>query len=317
MDLQELKLTLTTVVQNKGFGQVGIASIEPFTESFSELDKWFDRGSDVHLQYLKKEILKDPRKFYPEAQSALVGFFPYARPDHSPGRDSQAKIARYLWGPDYHHLLKVRLLESLNEVQGKYPELKGTICVDTFPILERHFASRAGIGWQGKNTLLIAGKDGSWGFLGVILLNVALPKDEPFNTEHCGTCTACLDACPTQALEPFVLNPNLCLTTYTIETEAEPPPQVLKAMEQVQWVAGCDICQEVCPWNQKPLWGDPALWGQSGGIHSFTLDQLPMGSAGWKRVCRGSALRRVSRRHWLKTLRRSKLHPKENGTTDS
>ena len=114
-----------------------------------------------------------------------------------------------------------RLLEA---AQVRWPGLEGRVCVDTAPLLERQLAARAGLGWQGKHTLLIAGKDGSWGFLGVLLLSVELPPDEPMPTEHCGTCTACLEACPSGALEPFRLDPARCLTTYTIETEAEPPP---------------------------------------------------------------------------------------------
>jgi epoxyqueuosine reductase len=235
----------------------------------------------------------------------LVGFFPYARPGAVPGAAPDSlKLSRYLWGPDYHMLLKPRLTRLLEAAQARWPGLEGRVCVDTAPLLERQLAARAGLGWQGKHTLLIAGKNGSWGFLGVLLLSVALPPDEPFSTEHCGSCIACLDACPSGALEPFRLDPALCLTTYTIETEAEPPPGVAAALADSRWAAGCDICQEACPWNRAPLWGDPALWGGPSPLHTRAAVDLPRGAAQWRKLTRRTALRRVRDRHWRATLTR-------------
>jgi epoxyqueuosine reductase len=246
----------------------------------------------------------NPAKVMAGARTALVGFFPYARPRAIPGAaPGSLRISRYLWGPDYHAVLKQRLASLLAAAQGQRPGLEGRVCVDTTPLLERQLAARAGLGWQGKHTLLIAGKEGSWGFLGVLLLSEELPPDEPFTTERCGACTACLEACPTGALTPFRLDPNRCLTTWTIETEAIPPPEVEAALRETRWAAGCDACQEVCPWNRAPVWGDPSLWGGASPIHTEPASSLAWGSSQWRKHTQRTALRRVRHRHWRQTLR--------------
>jgi epoxyqueuosine reductase len=214
------------------------------------------------------------------------------------------KLSRYVWGPDYHMVLKGRLNRLLTKAREHFPGLEGRVCVDTAPLLERQLAVRAGLGWQGRHTLLIAGKGGSWGFLGVLLLNIALPLDPPFAGHRCGTCRACLEACPSGALSPWRLDPRLCLTTYNLETEQEPPAEVAAALRETGWVAGCDRCQEVCPWNRAPLWGDASLWGGASALHTTAAEGLPRGGAQWRKLTRRTALRRVRHRHWLANLRR-------------
>jgi len=296
---------LRSEAQAAGFVQVGFAPCEPFSEEQNRLTAWFQEGRGALLPYLDPATLVDPRAVFPEAVTALVGFFPYARPEAVPGAaPGSLKLSRYLWGPDYHMILKPRLARVLAEAQARWPGLAGRVCVDTAPLLERQLAVRAGLGWQGKHTLLIAGKDGSWGVLGVLLLSVALPPDPPSPAEHCGTCTACLEVCPTGALTPFLLDPARCLTTYTIETEAEPPPEVVEGLAASQWAAGCDLCQEVCPWNRAPLWGDPALWGGPSPLHTRPGLDLRLGAAQWRKMTRRTALRRVRDRHWRMTLTR-------------
>jgi len=290
----------------QGFSAVGFASCEPFDPERGRLADWFAGGRGALLPYLDPGALLDPRQLLPGARTALVGFFPYARPEANPGAaPGSVKVSRYLWGTDYHILMKPRLARLLAAARKRNPELQGRVCVDTAPLLERQLAVRAGLGWQGKHTLLIAGKDGSWGFLGVLLLDAALPPDPPFATEHCGTCTACLEACPGGALEPFLLDPARCLTTYTVETEAEPPPAVAAALAESGWAAGCDACQEACPWNRAPVWGDPALWGGPSPLHQAPAASLRVNGSQWKKLTRRTALRRVRHRHWLRNLGRT------------
>ena len=290
---------------NLGFPRVGFATCEPFEAERPRLDTWFAEGRGGLLPYLDPATLLDPRALFPPARTVLVGYFPYARPGAIPGATpGSLKLSRYLWGPDYHMILKPRLTRLLEAAQARWPALEGRVCVDTAPLLERQLAARAGLGWQGKHTLLIAGKDGSWGFLGVLLLSVELPPDPPFPADHCGTCTACLEACPTGALDPFRLDPARCLTTYTLETEADPPPAVAAALAETRWAAGCDLCQEACPWNRAPLWGDPALWGGPSPLHTRPAEDLPRGAAQWRKLTRRTALRRVRDRHWRATLAR-------------
>ncbi len=286
-----------------GFARVGFAPCSVFRSEEGRLRAWFQEGRGRLLPYLDPAVLLDPRSVFPQARTALVGFFPYARPDAIPGAaPGSLKLSRYLWGPDYHMVLKPRLARLLEAAQTRWPGLEGRVCVDTAPLLERQLAARAGLGWQGKHTLLIAGKGGSWGFLGVLLLSVELPLDEPFSTEQCGACTACLEACPSGALEPFRLDPARCLTTYTVETETEPPADIRAALATSRWAAGCDACQEVCPWNRAPLWGDPALWGGAGPLHTRSAEALPRGAAQWRKLTRRTALRRVRDRHWRASL---------------
>ena len=301
----EFKGWLAARARALGFARVGFAPCDPFEAERPRLAAWFAEGRGALLPYLDPSTLVDPRSLFPPARTALVGFFPYARPEAVPGAaPGSLKLSRYLWGEDYHLILKPRLAALLEAAQARWPGLEGRVCVDTAPILERQLAARAGLGWQGKHTLLIAGKDGSWGFLGVLLLSADLPADAPFTAEHCGTCTACLDACPTGALEPFRLDPNRCLTTYTLETEAEPPPGVLEALRDTRWAAGCDICQEACPWNRAPVWGDPELWGAPDELHEVPAEALRLGANQWRRRTKRKALRRVRQQHWALTVTR-------------
>jgi len=300
---ESFKAWLRQAALDRGFARVGFASCEPFDRE--RLADWFAEGRASLLPYLLQEALADPARVMEGARAALVGFFPYARPGAVPGAaPGSLKLSRYLWGPDYHRILKPRLKALLLEAQARWPGLRGRVCVDTAPLLERQLAARAGLGWQGKHTLLIAGKGGSWGFLGVLLLDLALPPDRPFPLDRCGACTRCLEACPTGALEPFKLDPGLCLTTYTVESEAPPPPVVAAALAATSWAAGCDRCQEVCPWNGAPLWGDAALWGGPSPLHTQPGPQGRMGVGRWQALTRKTALRRVRHRHWLATLTR-------------
>ena len=302
---EELKDWLKAEAHALGFARVGFAGCEPFEGEREPLHHWLEEGGQALFPYLGAEGLLEPRRLLEGARTALVGFFPYARPDAVPGSASGSlKLSRYVWGPDYHMILKARLKRLLAQAQVRQPLLQGRVCVDTAPLLERQLAVRAGLGWQGRHTLLIAGKAGSWGFLGTLLLNVALPLDAPFRGHRCGTCRACLEACPSGALAPFRLAPGRCLTTYTVETEIEPPQVVLEALRATSWVAGCDRCQEACPWNRTPVWGDETLWGGASPLHTLSAEGLPRGTAQWQKLTRGTALRRVRHRHWLANLKR-------------
>jgi epoxyqueuosine reductase len=309
-DLESFKDWLRQAALDLGFLRVGFAPCQPFEAERSRLEAWFGQGRAAHLPYLDPAAMLDPGQVMAGARTALVGFFPYARAQAVPGAAlGSLKLSRYLWGPDYHRILKPRLKALLAQAQERRPELQGRACVDSAPLLERQLAVRAGLGWQGKHTLLIAGKGGSWGFLGVLLLDLELPPDPEFGPDHCGRCRLCLDSCPTGALAPFQMDPSLCLTTYTVETEAEPPAPVAEALAATRWAAGCDICQEVCPWNRAPLWGDPALWGGASPLHTQPADQARMGVGRWQALTRSTALRRVRHRHWLVTIRRILREP--------
>jgi epoxyqueuosine reductase len=299
----EVKQKITEFAFSLGFAKVGFADCGTFFEEEDRLATWFFEGRAGPLGYLSKEKMIEPRHVFSNAKSAIVVFFPYARPEAVPGRAiGSLKLSRYLWGPDYHRVLKFRLLALREFIQGLMPGSQGVACVDTAPIMERALAVRAGLGWQGKNTLLLAGKHGSWGFLGVLLLDFKIQPCEPFVGDRCGKCTRCIDACPTKALEPFRLDCRHCITTWTIERPAPMPIDVSNAISEYGWIAGCDICQEVCPWNRAPAWGDPRLWGGPSPLHVMPASELRLTSSQWKKQTAGTALRRVRHTHWMTNL---------------
>jgi len=300
---QEIKQRITDFAYSNGFSKVGFADCQPFYSEAERLAQWFSEGRAGPLDYLSQEKMQDPKFVFPSGKSAIVVFLPYARPDALPGgANGGLKLSRYLWGPDYHRVVKSRLNGLLEYIQCLLPGVQGRACVDTAPLLERALAVRAGLGWQGRNTLLIAGKQGSWGFLGALLLDIEIQPDEPFMGDRCGKCTSCIDACPTKALEPFRLDCRLCLTTWNIERNAPPPGEVSRAIAESGWVAGCDICQEVCPWNRSPAWGDPELWGGPATLHSKTATELRLTPSQWKKRTAGTALSRVRHAHWMSVL---------------
>jgi epoxyqueuosine reductase len=231
-----------------GFDLVGIAALGP-VHGFDAFARWLEAGYDGEMAYLARGAEKraDTRRPYEGVCSAVVVALDYG------GKAPDGPVARYARGDDYHDLMTDRLRELhrlVNEEAGR--EVRGKAYVDTGPILERELARTAGLGWFGKNTNLINPKLGSYFFIGELLLDLALEPDAPFATDHCGSCRACLDACPTQAfVEPGVLDATKCISYLTIELKGEIPSEFHRAIAEGGHLYGCDVCQEVCPWNVK------------------------------------------------------------------
>ena len=162
--------------------------------------------------------------------------------------ESDLKFSNYAWGDDYHDILKSGLFKLLSWIKENEPDVKGVVCVDTAPVMDKVWAQRAGLGWQGKHTNLISRDYGSWLFLGELILDVDLEQDSPFTEDLCGTCTACIDACPTHALDEYQINAGKCISYLTIEHRGSFPED---QKDLNGWIYGCDICQEVCPWNER------------------------------------------------------------------
>jgi len=209
-------------------------------------------------------------------------------------------IARYALGADYHDVLRERLNRLLAWLHGEAPGCRGRAVVDTAPLLERDFARRAGLGWFGKNTMLLDKRHGSYFFLGSLLLDVELRPDAPHEANHCGTCTRCLDACPTQAFAaPGLLDSRRCLSYLTIELKGPVPNEMRPAM--TEWLFGCDVCQEVCPWNRKaPPGTEPALQPRPDLMAIDALAVMGMSEEEFRRRFRGTALWRTKRRGLLR-----------------
>jgi epoxyqueuosine reductase len=229
-----------------GFDLAGIATLGSM-ETAPHFEQWLERGYAGDMHYLPKWAHKrrDSRLPYEGVRSAIVVAMSYG------GREPSGPVARYARGDDYHDVLDAKLRELhawLRTELGR--DVRGRAYVDTGPLLERDLARRAGLGWFGKNTNLINPTLGSFFFLGALLVDLELAPDEPFASDHCGTCTRCIDACPTNAIvEPLVLDATKCISYLTIEAKGEIPLVLREFVGEL--IYGCDICQDVCPWNEK------------------------------------------------------------------
>lgn len=249
----ELTRSLKSLAQSVGFFLCGAApAIRPPHYDF--FCQWLDRGMAANMSYLpeRREAYQHPRSILDRAQSVLMLGASYYRGSGTdePLPPGQARIAKYAWGrEDYHDWIHPRLKRLIQAVQTQWPDLKARGVVDTAPLLERDFARLAGLGWTGKNTMLINKRFGSYFFLAAIILDAELEYDPTHESDHCGTCMRCLEACPTQAFpEPSVLDARRCISYLTIEHRG-PVDQSLRAGIG-DWWFGCDICQDVCPWNR-------------------------------------------------------------------
>ena len=232
-----------------GFSKVGIAAAEKLPKA-EFLKEWLAAGHHGRMKWMENYLDKrtDVRRLYPQAKSVVAVGLNYYTPFEHATTANAAKISRYAWGRDYHKIMKKRLKALLRQIKACYPFVDGRLFVDTAPIQDKLWAEQAGLGWQGKNTNIISRDYGSWMFLGELVLNVPLVYDTPME-DFCGSCTACIDACPTGALTPYKLAGEKCLSYITIEMWDEPIPESVKGKME-KWVFGCDICQEVCPWNR-------------------------------------------------------------------
>ncbi len=239
-----------------GLDKIGIVRAEPLASERERLSEWLARGFHGEMRWMERESEKrtDPRMIFPQAESIIVAAVNYFTPHKHSESAEKGKISRYAWGDDYHDIVRGKLGELLQFIKDNEPQAEGKICVDTTPVMDKAWAVKAGLGWLGKHSNLITKDLGSWVFIGEIMLNLDLEYDSDIVEDHCGTCTACLDACPTGAIvEPYLVDSNRCISYATIELRApEIPHNIAENLEG--WLYGCDICQDVCPWNrfEKP-----------------------------------------------------------------
>jgi epoxyqueuosine reductase len=246
------KSTIKERALAEGFHKVGIVRAEPLAEEAPRLKEWLARGYHGEMSWMARDVEKrlDPRALFPEARSIVVVALNYYTPDQHQENSNTGKVSRYAWGDDYHDILKSKLESLLAWIREREPAAAGKICVDIQPTLDKAWAVRAGLGWLGKHTNLITQEYGSWVFIGELLLNIDLEPDVARLEDHCGTCTLCIDACPTQAItEPYVVDSNKCISYATIELRTPELPETIQ-QGLSGWLYGCDICQDVCPWNR-------------------------------------------------------------------
>jgi epoxyqueuosine reductase len=250
MTNRELSDQIKKLALEVGFSKAGITSAAPFEAASEHLNEWLSNGMQGYMSYMvrNQEKRRDPQEILPGAKSILSLALNYFTPvAHN---DSHLKISRYAWGTDYHEIIPHMLSDLLDRIKTIAPGCEGRYYVDTGPVLEKAVAERAGIGWIGKHTNVITRELGSWVFLAEIFLTIELEADAPAE-DLCGSCTKCIDACPTNAIvEPYVVDARKCLSYLTIELKTEHSIPNDLADHFANWLYGCDICQDVCPWNR-------------------------------------------------------------------
>jgi len=235
-----------------GFHKVGIVPAAPLAPERARLEEWLRRGFHGEMNWMARDAERrtDPRLVMPDARSVVVVALNYFTPHEHDSNPALGKISRYAWGDDYHDVVGGKLKELLAWITEACPGSEGKTCVDIQPLMDKAWAVRAGLGWIGKHANLITRDYGSWVFIGELLLNLELQYDTVEVEDHCGTCTLCIEACPTDAItEAYVVDSNRCISYATIELRApEIPAPVAANLDG--WLYGCDICQDVCPWNR-------------------------------------------------------------------
>jgi len=282
-----------------GFHKVGIAAVGDDTENSVRLRRWLEQGYQADMGWMARPARQDICQLMPGVRSVIAVALNYYTGEVRSPDPTLGKIARYGWGRDYHRVMDKRLKALTRWLLEQGDHIEARFYADTGPVQDKVWAERAGIGWIAKNSNVITREYGSWVFLGEVLTNLELAPDRP-HTQHCGTCTRCIVACPTGAIaQPFVVDANRCIAYHTIENRAESLPESIKANLQ-GWVAGCDICQDVCPWNQR--------FAQETDVEDFqpypgtvnpTLAELAeLSDEAWGDRFQGSALRRIKPAMW-------------------
>ncbi|MEO8493915.1 MAG: tRNA epoxyqueuosine(34) reductase QueG [Planctomycetota bacterium] len=275
MDVKQLTEDLKRAARGLGFELAGVCpAVSP--DGFSRFREWLAAGYAGEMHYLaeREAAYEHPRSVLDGARSVVMLAMNYKSETPAPTESGQGRVARYAWGEaDYHDVIHQRLKQLAAMFREWVPEASVRGVVDTAPLLEREFAQLAGLGWVGKNTLLLNKSLGSWFFLAALLTDQELDYDTPHETDHCGTCRACLDACPTDAFpQPYVLDATKCISYLTIELR-DPIPEPLRA-GMGDWVFGCDVCQDVCPWNHRVPPSDEPSFGPREDQNPLDLAEL-------------------------------------------
>lgn len=293
---RELTLRLKSEGHRLGFDQVGVApAVSP--PHYSDFLGWIEAGHAAGMDYLARNasLREHPSGLLAGARSVIVASLVYGRPDTSPTGPTQGKVARYARGADYHELFWRRLDTLLDWLQEQRPGTVGRSVADSAPLLERDFARLAGLGWVGKNTMVIDKRLGSFSLFGAIITDADLEPDPPHVHSHCGTCRRCLDACPTGAFSAaYVLDARKCISYWTIEHRGPIDDGFADRLEG--WVFGCDICQDVCPWNRKAPGGrTPELDALPGLANPDLIGWLERDPSEFTKSLKGTALTRAKR----------------------
>ncbi len=304
MQADKAKSVLLREARRLGFSFVGVSKAEFMEPEARRLEQWLGMGFHGKMHYMENHFEKrvDPRKLVPGAKSVISLMYNY-HSDKKPTKTDAPKISTYAYGQDYHHILKKKLRELLQALQEELGEIRGRVFVDSAPVLERDWAMRSGLGWVGKHTLLIRPKAGSYFFLSEIISDLELEADQP-GKDHCGQCRRCIEACPTEAISPqgYLLDARKCISYLTIELKEEIPSEYKKKLDG--WIFGCDICQEVCPWNRfATAHKEPAFEPHPHLLNMDKREWLELTEEVFKDLFKKSAVKRAGYVKLMETLK--------------
>ncbi|RMD50770.1 MAG: tRNA epoxyqueuosine(34) reductase QueG [Ignavibacteria bacterium] len=239
------------IAKEKGFDLVGFSKADKLTKEVQKLNKWLAEGFHAGMEYMSRNVEKreDVSLILPGAKSVISLGMNYYLDFNPEIKDGEGKVSRYAWGKDYHLIIWEKLEEIIVELKSKDEDFEAKAYVDTGPVMDKAWAVRSGLGWMGKHSNIINREFGSWFFIANLICNKEFDYSE-IKTDHCGTCTACIDSCPTGAIvEDFVIDSNKCISYLTIENKGDIPEKLKDNFGN--WAFGCDVCQDVCPWNEK------------------------------------------------------------------
>jgi epoxyqueuosine reductase len=280
-----------------GFLSCGISKAGFLKEEAPRLENWLNKQMNGQMAYMENHFDKrlNPTLLVYDAQSVvslLLNYYPSELQSRSLGTDTY-KISKYAYGQDYHYVIKDKLKELLVSIQSNIGQVSGRAFVDSAPVLDKAWAAKSGLGWVGKNSNLISKKVGSFYFIAELIIDLDLEYDNP-TTDHCGSCTACLDACPTQAIvSPYVVDGSKCISYFTIELKENIPLEMKGKFDD--WAFGCDICQDVCPWNRFSKPHKEPLFNSTSEILSYSKkDWIELTEETFKAVFKNSPLKRTN-----------------------
>lgn len=284
---------IKSVAQTLGFLSCGISKADFLEDEAPRLEQWLNQGHHGSMSYMERNFDKrlDPRILVPGAKSVVSLLLNY-HTDQKQVDPEAPKISTYALGKDYHFVIKAKLKELVEIIRREIGEINGRVFVDSAPVMDKAWAAKSGLGWVGKNTNLISKKVGSFFFIAELILDLELEYDLPI-ADHCGSCTACIDACPTEALiQPYQIDGSKCISYLTIELKDSIPSEFKGKMEN--WAFGCDICQTVCPWNRFATpHQEPAFSPQSELLSLTKSEWEEMTSEVFNKVFKGSAVKRT------------------------
>lgn len=293
MQKDQIKQLIRTKAENIGFLSVGFSKADFLASEEPRLVNWLKAEKQGKMSYMENhfDLRLDPRKLVPGAKTVISLAYNYF-PDSFQRKDT-FQISKYAYGKDYHDVVKAKLRLLVSELQNEIGDIEGRVFVDSAPILEKTWAEKSGVGWLGKNGNLIQPKAGSFFFLAEIICDLDLEPDGPIK-DYCGSCTRCIDACPTDAIEaPYIVNGSKCISYATIELRDADLPELFRG-NMNNWVYGCDICQDVCPWNRFSKPHNEAGFRAKDEILSFSKeDWLELDELTFQSVFKGSAVKRT------------------------